>query len=369
MPAGMREAEPLPEPLFTPTTKAETGHDLPHDRRRGDRARRRRTSSSACRDAALAIYERGAAHAASRGIILADTKFEFGFAPDGELLLIDEVLTPDSSRYWPADEYAVGGSPPSFDKQYVRDHYLTLDWDQTPPAPPLPGRRDRGHAAALRRGVRAHHRPVLRRLVRRLRCSTSDARSRPGSTSPTCPGILDPQGATVERALPALGYTNVSQVSVGKSIRLVLDADDEAAARAQVDEMCHRLLANPVIEAFAITPPGARWRERARVGVVQFPGTNCELDVAYAVEQLGGYAEILLHADRDLRGVDAVVVPGGFAHGDYLRTGAIARFSPVMDVGGRARRRRRPGRRDLQRLPGALRGRPAPGRAAEERRA
>ena len=90
------------------------------------------------RDAALEIYARGAEHAAARGIILADTKFEFGTTTAGELLLIDEVMTPDSSRYWPADSYAPGGSPPSFDKQYVRDHYLAIGWDQKPPAPPVP---------------------------------------------------------------------------------------------------------------------------------------------------------------------------------------------------------------------------------------
>ena len=137
LPAGMQEAQRLPEPLFTPTTKADSGHDLPM------------TDAEAIdlvgtemfvrlRAAVIAIYERGAAHAESRGIVLADTKFEFGTAPDGGLLLIDEVLTPDSSRYWPADSYAPGGSPPSFDKQYVRDYYLTLDWDHTAPAPPLP---------------------------------------------------------------------------------------------------------------------------------------------------------------------------------------------------------------------------------------
>ena len=137
LPTGMQEAQRLPEPLFTPTTKADSGHDLPM------------TDAEAIdlvgtemferlRAAVIAIYERGAAHAESRGIVLADTKFEFGTAPDGGLLLIDEVLTPDSSRYWPADSYAPGGSPPSFDKQYVRDYYLTLDWDHTAPAPPLP---------------------------------------------------------------------------------------------------------------------------------------------------------------------------------------------------------------------------------------
>jgi phosphoribosylaminoimidazole-succinocarboxamide synthase len=137
MPAGMSEAEALPEPLFTPTTKALAGHDEPMT----DAAAIDLVGAEVfnqLKTAALAIYERGAAHAASRGIILADTKFEFGSAPDGELLLIDEVMTPDSSRYWPADSYAPGGSPPSFDKQYVRDHYLAIGWDQQPPAPPVP---------------------------------------------------------------------------------------------------------------------------------------------------------------------------------------------------------------------------------------
>jgi phosphoribosylaminoimidazole-succinocarboxamide synthase len=137
MPAGMEEAEALPEPRFTPTTKAESGHDLPMTDEEAIAAVGARTFAR-LRDAALAIYARGAEHALSRGIILSDTKFEFGRAPDGELLLIDEVLTPDSSRYWPKEEYRTGGSPPSFDKQYVRDHYLTLDWDRTPPAPPVP---------------------------------------------------------------------------------------------------------------------------------------------------------------------------------------------------------------------------------------
>ncbi|MGZ4676961.1 MAG: phosphoribosylaminoimidazolesuccinocarboxamide synthase [Acidimicrobiia bacterium] len=137
MPAGLHEADPLPEPLFTPTTKAEAGHDLPMTDEEAV-ALVGRDDFGRLRDAALAIYARGAAHSASRGIILADTKFEFGVAPDGALLLIDEVMTPDSSRYWPADSYAPGGSPPSFDKQFVRDHYLGVGWDQTPPAPSLP---------------------------------------------------------------------------------------------------------------------------------------------------------------------------------------------------------------------------------------
>jgi len=137
MPTGLREADPLPEHIFTPTTKADEGHDLPMT---DDEAVALvgADAFARLRDVALAIYARGAELAASRGIVLADTKFEFGFAPDGEMLLIDEVLTPDSSRYWPLEDYAPGGSPPSFDKQYVRDHYLAIGWDQKPPAPPVP---------------------------------------------------------------------------------------------------------------------------------------------------------------------------------------------------------------------------------------
>ena len=137
MPAGMQQAEALPEPLFTPTTKAEAGHDLPMTDAEAIDLVGVETFAR-LRDAVLAIYARGAEHARARGIVLADTKFEFGTTTDGELLLIDEVMTPDSSRYWPADSYAPGGSPPSFDKQYVRDYYLTLDWDHTAPAPSLP---------------------------------------------------------------------------------------------------------------------------------------------------------------------------------------------------------------------------------------
>ena len=133
---GLKLASKLPEPIFTPATKAETGHDENIDMKRcaeilgKDMAERVKTLS-------LDIYSRGRAHADQCGIIVADTKFEFGTV-DGDLLLIDECLTPDSSRFWPRDEYVVGQSPPSFDKQFVRDYLETLDWDKTPPAPQLP---------------------------------------------------------------------------------------------------------------------------------------------------------------------------------------------------------------------------------------
>ena len=136
LPAGLKLASQLPEPIFTPATKAEKGHDENIDMKRcaqilGDEIANRVKKLS------LEIYSRGREHAARKGIIAADTKFEFGTV-DGELLLIDECLTPDSSRFWPKDEYVVGQSPPSFDKQFVRDYLETLDWNKTPPAPRLP---------------------------------------------------------------------------------------------------------------------------------------------------------------------------------------------------------------------------------------
>lgn len=137
LPDGLVESSQLPEPLFTPTTKAASGHDMPID----------------CCDAAeliggelfqrvhdlsIALYKMGVEQVAGAGILLADTKFEFGTDESGQLFLIDEILTPDSSRYWPMAEYRPGGSQPSYDKQFVRDYLESLDWDKTPPPPALP---------------------------------------------------------------------------------------------------------------------------------------------------------------------------------------------------------------------------------------
>ena len=136
LPAGLDLASQLPEPIFTPATKSDTGHDLNIDM---NECRRILGSEMAerVRDLSLQIYSAGRDHAAQHGIIVADTKFEFGTV-DGQLLLIDECLTPDSSRFWPRNQYVIGQSPPSFDKQFVRDYLETLDWDKTPPAPSLP---------------------------------------------------------------------------------------------------------------------------------------------------------------------------------------------------------------------------------------
>ena len=136
---GLRESEQLPEPIFTPSTKAELGaHDENIDFDRAAEIIGDRALLEELRRLSIAVYERGAAHARERGIVLADTKFEFGRRPDGTLVLGDEVLTPDSSRFWPADGYEPGHGQPSFDKQYVRDWASGSGWDKTPPAPELP---------------------------------------------------------------------------------------------------------------------------------------------------------------------------------------------------------------------------------------
>jgi phosphoribosylaminoimidazole-succinocarboxamide synthase len=154
LPPGLRESDRLPTPIFTPATKADSGHDINISEAEagalvgGDLVSR-------LRDLTLALYAHGVAHAESRGIILADTKFEFGRLPSGELILIDEAMTHDSSRYWPRDQYEPGKAQPSFDKQFVRDFLEEIRWNKQPPVPALPdwvvaGTRDK-YLEAFRR--------------------------------------------------------------------------------------------------------------------------------------------------------------------------------------------------------------------------
>jgi len=155
-PSNLKESDRLPQPIFTPSTKAESGHDenISYDKMVamvGPEAAR------LCRDTTLAIYTKASEYARNRGIIIADTKFEFGFV-DGRFTLIDEALTPDSSRFWPADSYRPGGSQPSFDKQIIRDYLETLDWDKTYPAPTLP--------RAVVEKASARYQEVVTRLTR-----------------------------------------------------------------------------------------------------------------------------------------------------------------------------------------------------------
>ena len=137
LPPGLRESDRLPAPLFTPATKAQSGHDINITE---DQAAEivGRGVLERVRDLTLRLYAEGAAHAEACGIIVADTKFEFGVLPNGELRLIDEMLTPDSSRFWPMDSYAPGGAQPSFDKQFVRDYLEAIRWNKQPPVPSLP---------------------------------------------------------------------------------------------------------------------------------------------------------------------------------------------------------------------------------------
>jgi phosphoribosylaminoimidazole-succinocarboxamide synthase len=148
MPPGLQLASRLPEPIFTPSTKADEGHDETIDFERAAELVGDSALIGRVRDASIELYSFAAAHAREHGVILADTKFEFGLDPDGSLIVGDEVLTPDSSRYWPADGYEVGHGQPSFDKQYVRDWATGSGWDKLPPAPAIPddvvaGTRDR----------------------------------------------------------------------------------------------------------------------------------------------------------------------------------------------------------------------------------
>ena len=137
LPPGLQQAAKLPEPIFTPSTKAEVGdHDI-NVSFDDVIARIGADKANQIREKSIRLYQLAADYALERGIIIADTKFEFGVDADDELVLIDEILTPDSSRYWPADEYRIGISPPSFDKQFLRDYLETLDWDKTPPAPTI----------------------------------------------------------------------------------------------------------------------------------------------------------------------------------------------------------------------------------------
>lgn len=137
LPRGLRESDRLPEPIFTPATKAESGHDINISEEEAGRLIGVGLTAR-LRDLTLRLYAHGVRHAEARGIILADTKFEFGIVGQGDVILIDEVLTPDSSRYWPRDQYSPGGPQPSFDKQYVRDYLEEIHWNKQPPVPSLP---------------------------------------------------------------------------------------------------------------------------------------------------------------------------------------------------------------------------------------
>jgi phosphoribosylformylglycinamidine synthase PurS subunit len=240
---GLKLADKLDEPIFTPATKAASGHD-----ENITEAQTRELLGNdlyeQLRQRSIDIYTRATEYAAEKGVILADTKFEFGFAGD-ELLLIDEVLTPDSSRYWPVDEWEPGNDVPSFDKQYVREWLEKQPWDKNPPAPDLPDDVSRRDQSAIHRGLREDHRQEFRRLpgLGMKVTVTIDRR----------PEIADPEGATVQRALHDLGFTEVEgEVRMDRVIHIEVEGDDPAEVKTRVEEMCRQLLANPVLEDFSV---------------------------------------------------------------------------------------------------------------------
>ncbi len=257
LPEGLQESAQLPEPVFTPSTKAEVGD---HDENISFEAAVDLVGTEvaeAARDTSLELYRRGAEWAAERGILIADTKFELGMV-EGRLTVCDEVLTPDSSRFWPADQWSAG-----LDAAVVRQAAGPGPpgrprLGQDPTAPTAARRGGHRRLAALHRGLRADQRSHLRRLagggVTSVRARPHVVRDDERMTFEVHvevtlrPGIADPEGATIERSLPALGFDEVRGVSVGKSIRFEVEADDEAAARARVEELCERFLTNPVIE-------------------------------------------------------------------------------------------------------------------------
>ena len=174
LPQGLKEADRLPEPIFTPATKADSGHD--ENICEADAANVIGAELLArVKALTLALYAHGVAHAESQGIILADTKFEFGSTEAGELLLIDEMMTPDSSRYWPKDTYSAGGPQPSFDKQYVRDYLESIKWNKQPPVPSLPG--------DVVERTRAKYLDAFRRLTGRELDTTSPSATATGDQS------------------------------------------------------------------------------------------------------------------------------------------------------------------------------------------
>lgn len=261
LPEGLMESQQLPEPIFTPATKAETGHD------------ENISFGQMCdiigsniakdlREATLTIYRVAAEYALTRGIIIADTKLEFGLL-DGKLIVIDEMLTPDSSRFWDVDNYKVGESQVSLDKQYVRDWLLASGWNREPPAPALPDdivqktsekyleaySRITGKDLLQGSGIRGQgsvESPDPRSLILDPHLQQWAA----NITVTLKPIVNDPPGLAIRDALRNLGYDGVEAVRFGKYLQVHLYAPDAEEAMRLADDMCKRLLANPVIEDY-----------------------------------------------------------------------------------------------------------------------
>ena len=363
---GLRESDRLPEPIFTPATKADDGPRREHRRDAGGRARRRRSASTRSSGSSLALYRFAAEHAAARGILIADTKFEFGLDADGRLVLADEAFTPDSSRFWPADEYEPGGPQPSFDKQFVRDYCETLGWDKTAAGPGAARRRRRRHARALRRGVRAADRDRVRRLPRRPgggAAMRATVLVRPEAGHPRPAGRGGARARCASSASPSARRASAAW-STSRSTR-----PTPTQARAEVERMCEQLLANPLIESYEIEIEADRERARPRSRSSSSPARTTTGRRLRALERArrrrrrsSGTPRSELPRRRRRRPARRLLV---------RRLPPLRRDRPLR-AGDGARSRafaaeRRARARDLQRLPDPLRGRPAAGRAAAER--
>ncbi|MGH7882580.1 MAG: phosphoribosylaminoimidazolesuccinocarboxamide synthase [Candidatus Dormibacteraceae bacterium] len=243
LPAGLRQSQRLAQPIFSPATKNDNGHDenIPFSQLEQEVGVER---AAELRRLSLRLYEFGAEAALARGLILADTKFEFGII-DGEVVLIDEVLTPDSSRYWEAEKYQVGSTPESYDKQPIRDWLAESEWDKNSPPPAMP--EEVAEAARLRyltayRRLTGDTPPVGAESLQRFQAQI---------TVLPRPTVNDPQGLSVQRGIHSLGFQEVGNVRVGKHIQMDLEAQSEAMAAARVEKLCKALLANQVIEDFS----------------------------------------------------------------------------------------------------------------------
>ena len=355
---GLRESDRLPEPIVTPATKADEGHDLNITEAEAPRSAAPSATTRRARPRSRSTRSR-AAHAEARGIVLADTKFEFGVDADGVVTLGDEALTPDSSRFWPGDATRRAG-------RSRRSTSSTCATSASRPAGTAPTRaRAPGDVVA---GTRARYVEAFERLTEipfdrylsdpRWCCEGDRADPSQGRHS-------RPAGRGGRRRRSRRSGFAVVRRSRRPARRRRARRADDPEARARVDRMCAELLANPLIESFTIAIGGrvrdaGRGSRSSRSPARTTTATRCSRSRCSARAR-----SRVWHADDAAarRGIGGVVLPGGFSYGDYLRCGAIARFAPGDGRGRRVRRGRRAGARDLQRLPDPLRGRAAAGRA------
>ena len=281
LPEGMQESERLPEPIFTPATKAQEGHDENIDREAAAELVGVELLAEVERVCDRALQLR-AEHAAARGIILADTKFEFGQDADGRLVLADEALTPDSSRFWPADEYEPGGRSRRSTSSSCATTARRSAGTRPPPAPSSRARSSQARARATSRRSSASRESRSTRTspTRSVRARDEGDRARPAEG-----GHPRSAGRGSRGSLGHLGFA-VGEARVGRVIDLELDAREPREARAAVERMCEQLLANPLIESYeiAIARKGRRVSERSRgpaIAVVVFPGSNDDRDAAW----------------------------------------------------------------------------------------